>query len=81
MATVSYSAKPLPATQEPLIGAKEAAKLLNCSRQTLQRRAERKEVPAMKIGNRWMFLASLLDTWRREKLLSNCSDTQEQKAG
>lgn len=60
---------------EPLIGAVDAAKLLNCSPQTIKRNADRGEIPAMKIGNRWMFLPSLLDTWRREKLMSNCSKT------
>jgi len=68
------------AEQEPFIGAREAAKLLNCSPRTVKRYAERKEVPAMQLGNRWMFLASVLDSWRKEKLMSNCSENSEQEA-
>lgn len=68
------------ADKEALIGAADAAKLLNCSPQTAKRKADRGEIPAMKIGNRWMFLPSLLDTWRREKLMSNCSKNLEQEA-
>jgi hypothetical protein len=26
----------------------------------------------MRMGNRWMFLPSLLDEWRRKKLMGNC---------
>jgi hypothetical protein len=33
--------------------------------------AERGQIPAMRIGNRWMFLRSLLDEWRRKKLMGN----------
>ena len=68
-----------PATHESLIGAAEAAKLLNCSPQTVRRQADHGELPAMRIGNRWMFLPSLLDSWRRKKLMSNCSDFSEQE--
>jgi len=68
-----------PATLEPLITAKEAAAVLHCSDRTVIRYAERKEIPAMRIGNRWMFLPSMLDTWRRKKLLSNCSNNLEQE--
>lgn len=68
------------ADKEPLIGAPEAAKLLNCCTRTVTKQAERGEIPAMKIGNRWMFRASLLDTWCTEKLMSNCSKNMEQEA-
>jgi excisionase family DNA binding protein len=64
---------------EPLIGAKEAASVLNMNSRTLKRYAERGEIPAMQIGNRWMFLASVLDNWRRQKLMSNCSIQMEQE--
>jgi excisionase family DNA binding protein len=66
---------------EALIGASEAAKLLNCSPQTLKRKADQGQIPAMKIGNRWMFLPSLLDSWRRKKLLSNCPEFQQEEDG
>lgn len=59
--------------REQMVGAAEAGRLLHCSSITARRLAERGEIPAMRIGNRWMFLPSLLDNWRRQKLLSNCS--------
>lgn len=62
---------------EKMIGAREAAQALGCSDRTLKYRAERGQVPAMKIGNRWMFLPSVLDSWRREQLMSNCSTQTE----
>lgn len=64
---------------EPLIDAEQAAKFMGCSPRSLKRRAERGEIPAMKTGNKWMFRASLLDAWCNQRLMSNCSNNQEQK--
>jgi excisionase family DNA binding protein len=58
---------------EPMVGLQEAAAILDVSTATVTRYAERGEIPAMKMGNRWKFLASRLDKWRQEKLSSNCS--------
>jgi len=58
---------------EPMIGLRQAAKLLDVSQATVTRYAERGQIPAMKMGNRWKFLASSLDKWRHGKLLSNLS--------
>jgi excisionase family DNA binding protein len=58
---------------EPLVGLREAAAILNVSTATVTRYAERGEIPAMRLGNRWKFLPSRLDKWRQEKLSSNCS--------
>lgn len=63
------------------IDATEAAKLLDTSPKTLKRMADRGEVPAFKIGNRWKFLASALDGWRHERLVSNCRPCPMEKAG
>lgn len=65
---------------ESLISAKKAAEILGCCVRTVTKFAERGELPAMRIGNRWMFLPSLLDSWRRKKLMSNCSEFMEQEA-
>ena len=55
---------------EPLITAEEAAELLSCSPKTVKRMAMQAKIPAMQIGNRWRFRASLLDEWMRDQLLS-----------
>ena len=56
-------------TCEPLITAEQAAEILNCSSKTVKRMAVRGQIPAMQIGNRWRFRASLLDEWMRSQLL------------
>lgn len=63
-------------TLEKMISAREAAEIMNCNVRTLKNKASRGEIPAMQVGNRWMFLPSLLDKWRKEKLMSNCSNPQ-----
>ncbi len=60
------------AKMETLIPAREAARLLHCNPRLVKAYAERGDIPAMRMGNRWMFLPSLLDEWRRKKLLENC---------
>jgi excisionase family DNA binding protein len=59
----------------------QAAKILDTSSKTLKRMADRGEVPAFKVGNRWMFLASALDEWRNKRLVSNCRPCPMEKAG
>jgi excisionase family DNA binding protein len=54
-----------------MITASEAARAMGCNRRTLTRLAERGEVPGMRIGNRWIFLPSVLDAWRKEKMMAN----------
>jgi len=56
---------------ETMLTIREAADVLRCSARTLKRCAEMGEVPAMRIGNRWLFLPSALDSWRRKSVLSN----------
>src|SRR5580704_695627 len=48
---------------EQLLTLKEAADLLGIHWKTLEIQARRGEIPATKIGNRWRFRTSVLDTW------------------
>jgi excisionase family DNA binding protein len=57
---------------EPLIDAKVAGKLLHLHPRTVKRMAAEKELPALRIGNRWRFRASELDAWATAQLQSNC---------
>ena len=64
---------------EPLIDATAAGRLLNCCPQTVKRMAERGEIPALRIGNRWKFRAAELDVWMRNKLMSACQPCPERE--
>jgi len=55
---------------EPLLDLEQAAKLLKLHPDTLKKKAQRREIPGMKIGRRWRFRASRLDAWVRMKLIS-----------
>ncbi len=46
---------------------RQAADYLGISGDTLYRYASEGFVPAFKLGNRWRFKKSLLDTWMNEK--------------
>lgn len=59
-------------TCEPLIDAKQAARILNISPTKLKRMAHAGEVPAIQIGNRWKFRASWLDKWLNSRVPSTC---------
>lgn len=59
---------------EHMISAQQAAAALGCSDQTVRHMAEQGKIPGMRIGNRWLFLPSVLDKWRKEKLMANCSE-------
>ncbi|HEV2988843.1 MAG TPA: helix-turn-helix domain-containing protein [Candidatus Angelobacter sp.] len=62
---------------KPLIGLLQAAKVLNCHPLTVSRMAQRRELPAVKIGNRWKFRASALDRWINDKLTSHCPESKQ----
>ncbi len=64
-------------TCEPLIDANAAARILAVSAKTVKRMADRGEIPALRIGNRWRFRASELDEWMRSKLRSTCQPCPE----
>ena len=55
---------------ETSIDAKEAARILGIHPNTLLLMARRKEVPAYRIGRRWLFVASSLVRWRDQRLQS-----------
>jgi excisionase family DNA binding protein len=59
-----------PSTQifEPLLDLKQAAKLLKLHPDTLKKKAQRREIPGVKIGRSWRFRASRLDAWVRFRL-------------
>ncbi len=48
---------------EPLLDLKHAAQLLQLHPDTLKKKAQRGEVPGVKIGRSWRFRASGLDSW------------------
>lgn len=53
---------------EASINTKEAARILGIHPNTLLLMARRKEIPAYRIGRRWLFVASSLVRWREERL-------------
>lgn len=57
---------------EPMIDAKQAAKILNISPSKIKRMAQEGELPAVQIGNRWKFRASWLDKWLNDRVPSAC---------
>jgi excisionase family DNA binding protein len=55
---------------EPSINTKKAACILGVHPNTLLLMARRKEVPAYRVGRRWLFVASSLVRWRDQRLQS-----------
>ncbi|HEV2576197.1 MAG TPA: helix-turn-helix domain-containing protein [Acidobacteriaceae bacterium] len=60
------SAQAQPALRE-VMDIRQAAEYLGISGDTLYRYASEGFVPAFKLGNRWRFKKSLLDSWMDEK--------------
>lgn len=58
---VIVRAKREPLTREDVLGLRETAELLGLPRSTLADLARRGEIPAVKLGRRWVFRRSLLD--------------------
>jgi excisionase family DNA binding protein len=48
---------------EPLLDCKETAHLLHLHPKTVERLARSGDLPAVKIGKRWLFRASEIDRW------------------
>ncbi len=59
---------------EPLLDLHEAASVLGMHWKTLEGKARHKEVPAFKVGKRWRFRLSSLDSWLETGLKSNTTD-------
>jgi len=59
---------------EPLLDLHEAASILGMHWKTLEGKARHKEVPAFKVGKRWRFRLSSLNSWLETGLKSNTTD-------
>lgn len=59
---------------EPLLDLHEAASILGMHWKTLEGKARQHEVPAFKVGKRWRFRLSSLNTWLESGLKSNTTD-------
>ena len=58
---------------EPLIGTREAARLLgNIHVKTLQRYARHRRIPGYQIGGHWYFRSSELDAWLQSRINLSC---------
>lgn len=59
---------------EPLLDLHEAASVLGMHWKTLEGKARQHEVPAFKVGKRWRFRLSSLNSWLEKGLKSNTTD-------
>jgi excisionase family DNA binding protein len=59
---------------EPLLDLHEAASILGMHWKTLEGKARQREVPAFKVGKRWRFRLSSLNSWLETGLKSNTTD-------
>lgn len=71
--------KPKPATVsigtfEELLGLREAASLLGMHWKTLETMARGRRIPALKVGKRWRFRVSSLNSWLENGINSNTTN-------
>ena len=59
---------------EPPLDLHEAASILGMHYKTLEKKARNREIPAMKIGKRWRFRLSSLNSWLETGLKLNTTD-------
>ena len=59
---------------EPLLDLQEAALILGMHWKTLEIKARHREVPAFKVGKRWRFRLSSLNSWLEHGINSNTTD-------
>jgi excisionase family DNA binding protein len=59
---------------EPLLDLREAASILGMHWKTLERMARDRKVPAFKVGKRWRFRLTSLNTWLEHGLNSTTTD-------
>jgi len=50
---------------------RQASQYLGVSPDTLYKYVSEERIPAFKLGNRWKFKKSLLDTWMEDRSLNN----------
>jgi excisionase family DNA binding protein len=62
---------------EPLLDLHEAASILGMHEKTLEKKAREKKVPACKLGKRWRFRLSSLNSWLETGIKSNTTDRAE----
>lgn len=55
---------------EPLVNLRQAAEALGIHPDTLKKKAQRGEIPGMKLGKYWRFRLSTLDSWLQTQLIS-----------
>jgi len=70
----SQAANPEISTFEDLLGLHEAASLLGMHWKTLEGMARSRKIPAFKVGKRWRFRVSSLNTWLEHGLNSNATN-------
>ena len=61
-------------TFEELLDLRQAASLLGMHRKTLEIMARRRRIPALKVGKRWRFRASALNSWLELGINSNTTN-------
>ncbi len=59
---------------EPLLNLEAAASVLGMHPKTLERMARNKKVPALKVGKRWKFRLTSLNSWLEDGLNSTTTD-------
>jgi excisionase family DNA binding protein len=74
LSAVKVHPRSSPPAFEPLLGLHEAASILGMHWKTLEGKARQKEVPAFKVGKRWRFRLSSLNSWLDTGLKSNTTD-------
>ena len=65
---------PSPTAFEPLLDLHEASAVLGMHWKTLEAKARGHEVPAFKVGKRWRFRLSSLNSWLEHGINSNTTD-------
>jgi excisionase family DNA binding protein len=66
--------EPQSPTFERLLNLQEAASILGMHWKTLEGMARNRKVPALKVGKRWRFRLSSLNTWLEKELNSTTTD-------
>jgi excisionase family DNA binding protein len=74
LSAAEANARTLTPTFEPLLDLHEAATVLGMHWKTLESKARQHEVPAFKVGKRWRFRLSSLNSWLEKGLKSNTTD-------
>jgi excisionase family DNA binding protein len=76
VAARAFSAPPVqsPTAFEPLLDLHEASAVLGMHWKTLEAKARGHEVPAFKVGKRWRFRLSSLNSWLEHGINSNTTD-------